>query len=334
MGFTRQDFEVVPTAEGFNPVTLGLPPIVDTTQNPSRFSEFDIEGITNSIGEAPSLGPARASYFNDTENDFTWVADITAQKGSHTLKAGFEAYYLQFDVTRPDWPSGQFSFDPTYTQGPNPLTSSATAGSGIADLLRGVPDSANLSVNRALSASQHSWNLYVNDDWKITPRLTMNLGLRWEYQTPWDERHNQLAYWNPTGIEPVTGLPGVDFAGQPGSVTGRYDAIPNRHNFAPRLGLAYYLGHKTVVRAGYGWSFFDGNGGIGSGTKVTESLLVAARPRGTSSSRNLFSAAMIFAQATVRNPEFGIRSQALVATVRPRWEVTNGAQDEYLFRPS
>jgi Carboxypeptidase regulatory-like domain len=267
IGFSRQDFQAVPTTEGFNPVTLGLPPIVDQTQNPSRFPEFDIEGITSNIGEGPSLGPARASYFNDAENDFTWVADMTWQKGPHTLKFGFEAYYLQFDINRPDWPSGQFSFDPTYTQGPNPLTSSATAGDGIADLLLGVPDGANLSVNRALSTSQHSWNLYANDDWKINRRLTMNLGVRWEYQTPWDERHNQLAYWDPTAIEPVTKRAGyVEFAGQPGSPTGRYDALPEYTNVAPRLGLAYDLGHKTVIRAGYGWFYFDGNGGIGSGS--------------------------------------------------------------------
>jgi hypothetical protein len=267
VGFSRQDYEAVPTTEGFNPVTLGLPAILDQTQNPSRFPEFDIEDITSNVGEGPSLGPARASYFNDAENDFTWVADMTWQKGPHTLKFGFESYYDQFDIDRPDWPSGQFSFDSTYTQGPSPLQSGPTVGDGIADLLLGVPDGANLSVNRALSASQHVWTLYANDDWKISRRLTIQLGLREDFQTPWDERHDQLAYWDPTAIEPVTKLPGyVEFAGQPGSPTGRYDAIPNWQEVQPRIGLAYNLGHNTVIRAGYGWFYDENNGGIGSGS--------------------------------------------------------------------
>lgn len=267
IGFTRQDFQAVPTTEGFNPVTLGLPAIVDQTQGASRFPEFDITDITNNTSEGPSLGPARASDFNDAENDFTWVADLTWQKGPHTLKFGFEAYYSQFDINRADWPSGDFSFSRAYTQGPNPLTSGPTVGDGIATLLLGVPTGANLSVNRELSASQHDWTLYANDDWKITRRLTMNFGVRWDYQTPWDERHNQLAYWNPTAIEPVTGRPGyVEFAGQPGSPTGRYDALPQYDEVQPRIGLAYYLGHKTVIRAGYGWFYDENNGGIGSGS--------------------------------------------------------------------
>jgi hypothetical protein len=240
--------------------------VLNQTQNPRRFPEFDITDITNSIGEGPSLGPARASYQNYNDNNGQAQAAVSWMKGAHALKAGFETLYLQFNVARPDWPSGDFAFSRVYTQGPNPNTAGATVGDGIATLLLGVPTGATASVNRAISAGQHAWNWYVQDDWKITRRLTINLGLRYEYQTPWTERHNQLGIFNPSATDPLTGHLGVlQFVGTPGAPAGRFDAIPKKDNFAPRVGLAYQLSKDTVVRAAYGWFFFPGSGGIGAG---------------------------------------------------------------------
>ncbi len=262
----RSQTTAIPRSQGFDPTTLGLPAVLNQTQNPGRFPEFDITDITNSIGEGPSLGPARASYQNYNDNNGQAQAAVTWMKGAHALKAGFETLYLQFDVTRPDWPSGDFAFSRIYTQGPDPNTASPTAGDGIATLLLGVPAGASVSVNRALTASQHAWNWYVQDDWKITRKLTVNLGLRYEYQTPWSERHNQLGIFNPNATDPLTGRPGVlQFVGTPGAPAGRYDAIPNKLNFAPRVGLAYQFAKDTVVRAAYGLFFFPGSGGIGAG---------------------------------------------------------------------
>ncbi|HWB98569.1 MAG TPA: TonB-dependent receptor, partial [Bryobacteraceae bacterium] len=264
--FNRSQTTAIPRSQGFDPTTLGLPAVVNQTQNPSRFPEFDITDVTNSLGEGPSLGPARASYQNYNDNNFQGQAAITWMKGAHSLKAGFEALFLQFNVNRPDWPSGDFQFSRVYTQGPDPNTASATSGYGVATLLLGVPTGATASVNRAPAASQHAWAWYVQDDWKVTRKLTVNLGLRYEYQTPWTERYNQLGIFDPNGTDPLTGRKGVlAFVGTPGAPAGRYDAKPNKLNFAPRVGLAYQFLKNTVVRAGYGLFFFPGSGGIGAG---------------------------------------------------------------------
>ena len=262
----RSQITATPRSQGFDPTTLGLPSVLNQTQNPSRFPEIDITDVTNSIGEGPTLGPARASYQNYNDNNGQAQAAVSWLKGAHAVKAGFETLYYQFDVNRPDYPSGDFAFSRVYTQGPDPNTASATTGNGIATLLLGIPTGATASVNRALSAGQHSYDWYVQDDWKITRKLTLNLGLRYEYQTPWTERHNQLGIFNPAATDPLTGRLGVlQFVGTPGAPGGRYDAIPNKKNFAPRVGLAYQFAKDTVVRAGYGIFFFPGSGGIGAG---------------------------------------------------------------------
>ena len=266
ISFNRAQTTALPRSQGFDPTTLGLPAVLNQTQNPSRIPEFDITDVTNSIGEGPSLGPARASYQNYNDNNGQAQAALSWMKGAHSLKFGFETLYFQFNVTRPDWPSGDFAFSRVYTQGPDPNTASATAGDGIATLLLGIPTGATASVNRALSAGQHAYNWYVQDDWKVTRKLTVNLGLRYEYQTPWTERYNQLGIFNPAAKDPLTGRQGVlQFVGTPGAPAGRYDARPNKMNFAPRVGLAYQFAKDMVVRAGYGLFFFPGSGGIGAG---------------------------------------------------------------------
>lgn len=222
VSWTRLLQETTPSSQGFDPTTLDLPAILNQTQNPSRFPEFDITDLSNSISEGPTLGPARASFWHGADNTGDAQAAVTWLKGAHTLKAGFETLYLQFNVNRPDWPSGDFAFSRAYTQGPDPLTASPTVGDGIATLLLGVPTGATATVNRALSAGQHAWNWYMQDDWKVTRNLTLNLGLRYEYQTPWTERHNQLGVFNPDATDPLTGRKGVlQFVGTPGAPAGR-----------------------------------------------------------------------------------------------------------------
>src|SRR5262249_31685543 len=139
----------------------------------------------------------------EAQAHFTWL------KGSHSIKFGYDMLFCQFNTFRPDYPSGNFSFSAAYTQGPNPSTASATAGYGMASALLGVPDGGSFTVGPSLATLQTSYNGYVQDDWKVSRTLTVNLGLRFEYQTPFKDRYNHLSYFDPNAVEPITGLKGV-----------------------------------------------------------------------------------------------------------------------------
>ncbi len=121
---------------------------------------------------------------------------------------------------------------------------------------------------------QKYYGLYIQDDWQITDKLTLNLGLRYEYLTPYAEKHGQVGWIDFDGIEPITGEKGVFKFIEPNG----YQSDPNKKGFAPRVGLAYRLDEKTVVRAA-GAIFFAANNGInaassdfGNGTFVLNSL--------------------------------------------------------------
>src|SRR5207245_9759966 len=137
----------------------------------------------------------------------------------------------------------------------------ATAGYGLASSLPAAPDCRQFTIGPSLALVQPSYNWYLQDDWKVTRSLTVNLGLRLEYQTPFKERYNHLAYFDPAGTEPVTGLKGILL---PTTSSHRYPSNPYR-NWAPRVGLAWTFLPNTVFRAGYGWFYAPGCGGIGSG---------------------------------------------------------------------
>jgi len=127
-------------------------------------------------------------------------------------------------------------------------------------MLLGVPDQGQFTVGPSLALLQTSYNWYLNDDWKVSRSLTVNLGVRYEYQTPFKERYNHLAYFDPNVTEPVTGLKGILL---PTTSSHRYPSNPYK-NWAPRVGLAWTFLPNTVFRAGYGWFYAPGSGGIGS----------------------------------------------------------------------
>lgn len=237
----------------FDLTTLGLPQYLKAAALNQLFPEIDITDFTG-------LGPQRASLNVDSENTPQAQAHMTVIHGPHSVKAGFEYLDAIFNTLRPDYPSGDFSFSRAYTQGPNPAVTSTTSGYGLATFLLGAPTGGQFTVGPSLAASQKSFNWYVEDDWKVNRALTVNLGVRWEYQTPWTDRYNHLAYFNTNAIDPITGRQGVlSFVNN----SNRYPSNPQRANYAPRIGLAYNFAKNTVFRAGYGWFYAPSSGGIG-----------------------------------------------------------------------
>ncbi len=137
---------------------------------------------------------------------------------------------------------------------------SATAGYGLASALLGEPDGGSFTVGPSLATLQKSYNWYLQDDWKVTRNLTLNLGLRYEYQTPWKDRYYHLDYFSATTPDPVTGTPGSLV-----QTTPSHPYPSNSYkNWGPRVGLAWSFLPNTVFRAGYGIFYAPGSGGIGS----------------------------------------------------------------------
>lgn len=198
---------------------------------------------------------------------------LTKIVGRHSFDAGYEFKSARAFINNATGQAGIFAFNRDGTQGPNASVPSATAGFGIATLLLGTPSSGSINYN-ANDAVQSLYNaVYIQDNWRATNRLTFNLGVRYDYQTPYTERYNRinrgldLTSANPIAQQAqaayarnpipqlaslnVTG--GLVFAGVNGN--SRYQFQPVQNNFAPRIGGAYQITPKTVLRAGMGWFY-------------------------------------------------------------------------------
>jgi hypothetical protein len=195
--------------------------------------------------------------------------NLTKNAGSHTLKFGADIRVIRNNEIQSDT-STTFSFGPAFTQGPNPAAASAAAGNGMATFLLGVgPDGAGGSqIIPAVALQNVYWAGFVQDDWKVGRKFTLNLGLRWDYESPRTDRFNELANYDFHAASPLTapGLNlagGLTFVGVNGNPRGQWNRDLN--NFAPRVGFAYQATGKSVVRGGFGVFYAPNFAGTGSG---------------------------------------------------------------------
>jgi hypothetical protein len=267
---TRAVITTEPRSVGFDFAQLGFPQSLRNRAQTLLFPRI-------APSDVAALGPDRASYFTDAEHNIDAQGQFTWIHGSHSVKVGGNYTFQVFNIFRPERPSGLYEFSRIFTQGPNPNTSSALAGHGVATLLLGAPTGGQISQDPSLAASQKYYALFVQDDWKALRNLTLNLGLRWEYQTPWSDRFDQLGYFDPDARDPLTGQLGVlRFTGRDGNP--RYQTNPDRNNVGPRVGLAWQFEKNTVFRAGYGLFYFPGSGGVGAGASDLGSGFLAQTP--------------------------------------------------------
>ena len=136
---------------------------------------------------------------------------------------------------------------------------------------------------------------YIQDNWKITSKLTLDLGLRWDYYPTYTEAHNVLSFFNPTLTNPITNTPGaIQYAGNGANTCNCSTPVSNyMKNFGPRLGLAYQIDPKTVIRASYGVMYTHGNGVGGSAISRTGTgtLGFSASPSDSSNTSTFLSSA-------------------------------------------
>ncbi len=155
--------------------------------------------------------------------------------------------------------AGTFNFSAGMTQGPNPNTASSTAGNALASLLLGTGTQGNALIQNWKNVASQNFYFggYVQDDWRVTSRLTLNLGLRYDYETPRTERYDRMNYFDPVGASPLAAVVpqypnlrgGLVFVGVDGN--SRWQFEPDRNNISPRVGGAFEINDKTVLRGGY-----------------------------------------------------------------------------------
>jgi len=199
----------------------------------------------------------------------TWVVNdlLSWVVGNHTLKFGGEWRNAGGNIRQGTNESGTFTFNRDTTSLPF-----VNSGHPIAGFLLGAVSSANVDF-RTVSAWYPRQNVYVahgGDTWKMTPKLTVNYGLRWDVFTPFREKFNRFSFFDPVGANPgAGGRPGrLAFAGDGYGSASFGSEFPEKtwkKGFAPRFGVAYSWDQKTVIRAGYGvfftQAFYPGWGG-------------------------------------------------------------------------
>jgi hypothetical protein len=200
---------------------------------------------------------------------------LSKEWGRHSLRFGFQGDILRYNVQNPQSGFGNgsgtsgFAFDRRFTQsnsvlygaGSAPATNGVTSGDAVASMLLGYFSSANYNDSIAYATQQIYLAPYVQDDWRVSNKLTLNLGFRYDYESPLTERFNRMISGfcvlcvNPLQSS-VTGLKlngGLQFV----SPSNRFPFPHDTHNLQPRLGAAYQVRPNTVVRAGFGMIFFN-----------------------------------------------------------------------------
>lgn len=200
---------------------------------------------TISFAQGGLAGLGGLSWYNRDQNETTVYAADTASilHGSHNLKFGWEASRYQFNTRGADSQRGTLSFDGS-RNGLIPQTAANAEANVLADLLLGVPFQATITVGQfGRGYRQSARALFAQDTWRATRRLTLDYGLRYEYNTPWTEVNHKLANFVPAQGIVTPEAPGWD---------GPYHA--SKRNFGPRFGVAFDPngGGKTVVRGGFG----------------------------------------------------------------------------------
>lgn len=203
--------------------------------NQEAFARFNLVGYT-------ALGQSNHERIQDPILTHQMNNNLIIIKGKHNIKTGFE---FRYSANKDDFngtTGGLFGFN-------NRATNDA-----MAELLLGWTTSASLVDTDILHARTDYYGAYIQDDWKVTSRLTLNIGLRWEMDTPRWEKDNRQSGFDGSAINPVSGTPGViTFAGLNG--VGRYAHGFDKNNFGPRFGFAYRAATNFVIRGGYGISY-------------------------------------------------------------------------------
>jgi hypothetical protein len=218
--------------------------------------QLNVTGLST-LGASPfqPQGPRENIY--NLADDFTWI------KGKHSMKFGFDGRYYRPASKIQATPNGSFTFANQFTNQPGV----SGTGNAVADLLLGLPYNVRATQlaesNGWVTLKYYYYGFYAQDEFRITSKLTLNYGLRYEYQTPYKERFNDLAVFDLDHTK-------FQMLGQDVPALNK----PDRNNFAPRVGIAYALTPKTVIRSGFGVFYGEPRGNEFSSFQLSPPFVV------------------------------------------------------------
>ncbi len=266
-GLTQQEFPERRVSRGFDLASLGFSPNL-------------VNSIDKSVATFPRLNVAPWSVLSNWESQDGTTASlihnlnstVTWNKSKHTVRIGFDWRNLRENRNRfANSTSPDFAFNDTFTRGPLDNSPSAAYSGSVAAFMLGVP-AGNMGVNASYAERNSIYGFYVQDDYRFSSKLTLNLGLRYEVESPTTERYNRAVRGfdnttpNPVdaqaraqyALSPMPELPasqfralgGLTFTNANGNPRGYWNTA--KRNFMPRIGIAYQFTPKTVLRAGFG----------------------------------------------------------------------------------
>jgi Carboxypeptidase regulatory-like domain len=267
LSYLRWTYVRTPGTLGFDENSLGFNPASGMGTISALNRVINSNTVPTIALATPTYNGVGTGYIFGTNQNYVVAPSISKTIKNHTIKAGADLRRLEMLYFQNNSPGGSFAFDPNMTAsaGSGATSGANASGNPFASFLLGY------MVNQANTASVvqiappsyttiYYQGYYVQDNWIATRKLTVNIGLRYEIPGVYRERHELLATFNPTEVNPVLGAISVN--GKP--VTGAYDLVGTpQHpdvglrpehftNFSPRIGLAYRWNDKTVIRAGFG----------------------------------------------------------------------------------
>ena len=263
----------------FNPRVINEARIGFTRLNTARYSKDRETNVAKEVGfpgvnfetgigglplinitDVTTIGAPEWLPSDEYSNVWTLLESLSVIRGRHTLKMGFEYRHIEFPFLQPPYPRGGLNFNRDFTKN----VETGAGGFGVADMLLGFVETARMSNVKYIGSQRRSYNSYFQDDWKVTQKLTLNLGLRYELVSPIGEKYGAQSSFNMSTV--TLDIP-----------EGRNDPLPDvfpsqikvnrsaskwlipwdKNNWAPRVGFAYALSPKSVIRAASG-IFFGG----------------------------------------------------------------------------
>jgi len=242
LGYTRRGNGVVgPTLDETASEALGIPGIPTNAAFNNALPLFTFTGFQQ-------LGPSAGTFASFQTGVWQAVDTVVFTRGRHSLKAGIDFRFYQLNTVAPPNPTGSFAFTTTGTNQQG-LTNS---GNSIASFLLGQVDTFSIDLQESkIRPRDHIEEYFVQDDWRVSDRLTLNIGARWTLHFPSTEKNDQGAVFN-------LGTQQLDYLGKNGFPRSAREL--HYGNIAPRVGYTYLITPKTVVRSGFGIVFIDQSG--------------------------------------------------------------------------
>ena len=260
-----------PNSRGFDITSLGFSPALVSSitrlADPSGLA-FPIVYIDD--GAYTQLSDTGGNLAARTYQSYQGT--LTKITGNHSFRLGTDLRIYRESTGNYGSVAPRFDFGKGWTRGPLDNSAVAPLGQGLASMLLGLPTGGSVSVNTSAAEQSSFLGLFFQDDWKLSPKLTLNIGIRWEYDSAITERYNRsIRSFDMAAASPISGAALANYARSPipelpvnqfktpggltfAGVNGQPRTLWNgdRNNFAPRFGFAYQLNQKTVIRSGYG----------------------------------------------------------------------------------